>query len=135
LRFARFALFARAQTMMRSAAAPSRLLDLPDELLERILLTASNGGQCCELRSARLACARLRSVSYAAARHITVQTAVSSAEAGLTALAVLPRLGYALTRVQVALVEGAGNKFDKRAKANAAFFVQNVEEIVQAVYK
>jgi hypothetical protein len=77
------------------AAAPARLLDLPDALLERILVAASGGGDWDSLGNARAACSRLRAVAEAAARKLKWS---ERCLCGLGAL--LPRLG-GLERVQL----------------------------------
>jgi hypothetical protein len=97
------------------AAAPTGLLDLPDALLERILVEASDGGNFSslysgggrwgELRAARRACRRLHAVVYAAAREFSLSLDFlwphDDAEQ-LAPLALLPRLG-ALERVRLVL--------------------------------
>jgi hypothetical protein len=70
-------------------AAQTRLLDLPDAVLERILLEASEGRHFGGLDDARLACRRLRAVAYAAVRKLEWHAYLSSD--GLAPLALLPR--------------------------------------------
>jgi hypothetical protein len=124
----------RGAAQRKAKAEATNLLDMPDEVLEPILIAASDSGEWCNMRSARLACSRLRAVSYAAARYITVHIG-SSAETGLAALEVLPRLG-ALSKVEVALGYGPGDCFYTCEYENGPdFFVQKAEAIAQAVYE
>lgn len=94
-------------SMAQAAAARTRLLDLPDTVLERILVAASDGGRLSSLLNARRACSRLRAVSYAAARAATVHI---KAAGGLAPLDMLPRL-TGLARVQLELGYGVGRGF------------------------
>jgi hypothetical protein len=97
----------RAAAQRKAKAEATHLLDLPDEVLERILVAASDGGKCCELRSARLVCTRLRAVAYAAAREFVIVMG-DAAEQGLASLEMLPRLSR-LTRVQLQLGYSTGS--------------------------
>jgi hypothetical protein len=67
------------------------LLDLPDTVLERILVAASDGGDWLGLRKARRACSRLRAVAAAATRQI--RWTVPFWRDGFAELSLLPRLG------------------------------------------
>jgi hypothetical protein len=87
----------RAAAQRKAQAEAKNLLDLPDSLLERILLAASSGGQLRQLRSARRACSRLYTAADAAARALTARVGTRG---GRYALQMLPRLG-ALTRLQL----------------------------------
>jgi hypothetical protein len=89
-----------AVTTATHTAAPTGLLDLPDALLERILIAASNGGQWRGLRKARRACSRLRAVAYAAVQKAAWQ--VQFWDDALAPRALLPRLS-ALKRLHLQL--------------------------------
>lgn len=86
--------------------AHNRLLNLPDAVLERILVAASNGGRWRCLHDARLVCRRLRAVAYTAARefewHVPFLDQWASWCGGITPLSLPRRLG-ALTELQLHL--------------------------------
>jgi hypothetical protein len=94
----------------KAQAEATKLLDLPDAVLEHILVAASDGGHLGELRAARLACSRLRAAADAAARIASVSLVSLNADA-LKPLSVLPRFGR-LTRLQLELHYGPEKEFD-----------------------
>jgi len=111
--------------------AHNRLLNLPDAVLERILVAASDGGEFRDLRSARRACSRLHAVSYAAARALTVS--IDSELDLLSPLEALPRFG-ALTRLQLKLESDDGLDSGSDAE-DVDFLLEQADEVAQAVYK
>jgi hypothetical protein len=84
-------------TMANVPEARLRLLDLPDAVLERILVAASDGGEWDSLGNARAACSRLSAIADAAARQFKWSVRCLC---GLGVLRLLPRLG-GLERVQL----------------------------------
>jgi hypothetical protein len=87
------AITTRAAARRMAEAAQTRLLDLPDGMIERILIAASNGGYWHGLRYARLVCRRLHAAAHAAARDMSWRIAFGQDDGALARLALLPRLG------------------------------------------
>jgi hypothetical protein len=119
-------------------AEATNLLDMPDEVLERILIAASDGGWLNDLRSARLACSRLRAILYSVARAFTANIAWQDEPSPLE---MLPRLG-GLTRLQLQLDDGQLQLDDPVVDAfydsdydEFDFTMERLtDDIVQAVY-
>jgi hypothetical protein len=120
----------RAAAQRKAEAEATKLLDLPEAVLERILLAASDGGEWGELRSARLVCERLRAAADAAARAFAANVGPLAGEGEPSPLALLPRLG-ALARLQLELAYGVSALL--AAKGSVVDVVSEAQGIAQAV--
>jgi hypothetical protein len=122
----------RAAAARMAQAETTSLLDLPDAVLERILVAASDGGDWGVLHDACCACTRLRAVADAATRAMTLNLGCLR-EHELAPLALLPRLG-ALARVQLMVGHGDRDVFDFGfTEHDFNFFVDGAEDIARAV--
>jgi hypothetical protein len=96
---------AAATTTAEAERAPTHLLDLPNGMIERILVATSDDGNWRGLGNARLVCRRLNAAAFSAAREFVLRLTFPPLRRGddqLAPLALLPRLS-ALKRLQVFL--------------------------------
>jgi hypothetical protein len=121
----------RAAAARKAEAEATNLLDLPDDLLERIMLDASEGGQWFYLQNASRACPRLRAAADAATRAATLHISPSTRDDGLARLTMLPRLD-ALTRAHLLVGYGALHGLIEDDRGLFAF---DADRIAQAVVK
>lgn len=98
---------AAATTTAEAERAPTRLLDLPNGMIERILVAASDDGNWRGLLSARLVCRRLHAAAFAAAREFEWRLIFPPDRPGddelALPLALLRRFG-ALARLRLILI-------------------------------